>query len=615
MADEKVTIQITLDKEDFQRSLKDLEKDTEKAGDKIGTGFSRGFFKAGRAIRNAFSNVFGRLRKEIFSIKGLLTGAFVGFFTREAVREANSLEQALVGLKSVTSAFGGDLNRIESEAKSLASDGLIPLTDVSDSLKNLIGTFDGDINKAVKAFKVLRDSASFNRQGQLSLGEAIRGASEGLRQDISNKVDNAGVTKNLSVLLKEYAQSINKSVAELTQAERAQAKYVGLLKEGIIFQGDYNKLLNTFSGATSSVSGAYSTILASLGETITKSPIVVRTIRALGQIFNVLGVEIEKIDRKNIIGNIITQAVTFAKQITLKVLGPLGNIPLIFNKVRNKFIDFIAGFIKDLAFLGDKIVKFLDKFKIAPDINFTEIAEQGLEILNTKLDETQKGLDDTFGEGAKTKVTEFYDNLIANIQRANAPLDTTGNKTKEVGVKFTSTADQITASSRAIGQTVSQAIAQTATKGIQSLTKSLILGQKGFDNFGKAIAGILGDLSTQLGQTLILTGIGIESIGNLSGTKAIIAGAGLVALGTILKSFSGGAGGSSTTTSGEAISGGGQSTFIQDEPEEREGPSTEVTVNISGDVLDSEQTGSRIVDILNEAYDKQGVVINRGIIG
>jgi len=38
-----------------------------------------------------------------------------------------------------------------------------------------------------------------------------------------------------------------------------------------------------------------------------------------------------------------------------------------------------------------------------------------------------------------------------------------------------------------------------------------------------------------------------------------------------------------------------------------------VNVSILGDVLDSEQSGLRIVDLLNSAFDKQGVVIKRGV--
>lgn len=185
-------------------------------------------------------------------------------------REAIALENALIGLNSVAGATGNDVTAMKEAAIELSKDGMIPLTQTAAALKNLLATgLSGD--EAVKVFKKLRDSAAFNRQGQLSLGEAIQGASEGLKNDLSIKVDNAGITKNLSNINKEYADSIGKTVAQLTAAERVQAKVVGISKEAAIFQGDYNRLLDTFSGQLSRVQGEYKFLLAEIGSFVTGS--------------------------------------------------------------------------------------------------------------------------------------------------------------------------------------------------------------------------------------------------------------------------------------------------------------------------------------------------------
>ena len=42
--------------------------------------------------------------------------------------------------------------------------------------------------------------------------------------------------------------------------------------------------------------------------------------------------------------------------------------------------------------------------------------------------------------------------------------------------------------------------------------------------------------------------------------------------------------------------------------------STGVSVVIQGDVLDSDESGSRIVNLINQAFDKKGVVINQGVM-
>ncbi len=208
-------------------------------------------------------------------------GAFV---TGKAVQEAKELENALIGLQSVAGNLGQNVDFITNAAKELSADGLIPLSQTAASLKNLLATgLDGQ--KAIEVFKALRDSAAFNRQGQLELGEAIVGASEGLKNDLSIKIDNAGITKNLSNITKEYAKEIDKSVVQLTDAERAQAKYVGILKEARVFQGDYNNLLITFSGAQSKASGEFKFLLAEFGQFITQSPVAVTILKGIGDGF------------------------------------------------------------------------------------------------------------------------------------------------------------------------------------------------------------------------------------------------------------------------------------------------------------------------------------------
>lgn len=52
-----------------------------------------------------------------------------------------------------------------------------------------------------------KDSAAFGRQSSLSLGEAVKSATEGIKNENSILVDNAGVTKNVSMMWEEYADA------------------------------------------------------------------------------------------------------------------------------------------------------------------------------------------------------------------------------------------------------------------------------------------------------------------------------------------------------------------------------------------------------------------------
>ena len=124
-------------------------------------------------------------------------------------------------------------------------------------------------------------------------------------------------------------------------------------------------------------------------------------------------------------------------------------------------------------------------------------------------------------------------------------------------------------------------------------------------------------MAIQLGKTAILTGIAMESLGKLTGTTAIIAGAGLIALGTILKSYAGGGGGEGANV-GAGGGGGSSFDFAGTTPDqtaftqfEQEKEKTAVTVNIQGNVLDSDESGIRIVDLINQASSNSNVTLNK----
>jgi len=113
------------------------------------------------------------------------------------------------------------------------------------------------------------------------------------------------------------------------------------------------------------------------------------------------------------------------------------------------------------------------------------------------------------------------------------------------------------------------------------------------------------------------------SLASFNGIGVIAAGAALIAVGTAIKSFSGGPGSGNSATPSPGTPGGspiqtssvgGDMSLPGSEQIERQKPNTEVSITIQGDVLDSEESGLRIVGIINKAFDKQGVIIKRGAI-
>lgn len=85
-----------------------------------------------------------------------------------------------------------------------------------------------------------------------------------LREEITN-CDNAGVTKNLSVIWEEYAASIGKGVGSLTAAEKRLATVEGLMRETAFQTGDAARYASTFAGAQAALKAQTKQLSSALG--------------------------------------------------------------------------------------------------------------------------------------------------------------------------------------------------------------------------------------------------------------------------------------------------------------------------------------------------------------
>lgn len=157
------------------------------------------------------------------------------------------------------------------------------------------------------------------------------------------------------------------------------------------------------------------------------------------------------------------------------------------------------------------------------------------------------------------------------------------------------------------GDMISQAFGNIISQGVQRLVNGLLSGKNAFKNFGKFILSTMGDLAIQVGTLFITTGLAMNALKALDSSGAIAAGIGLVAIGTVLKNM-GGTSGATEAVSGNNGAGGTGSDFspIGDPVTEPKGPQSQIAVTIQGDVLDSNDTGMRIVDIIRSYADKNG---------
>lgn len=177
------------------------------------------------------------------------------------------MERATIGLAVTARFVGEDLNKVNQAARALSADGLMSVVDASQAIQNLLSR-GYTLEQTIQLMNRLKDSAAFNRQSHLEFGQAIVGATEGLKNENSVLVDNAGVTKNVSMMWKEYAAEHGKSVDSLTQAEKRMAEYNGILRETEGQVGNAARMTDTFQGAQAKLNQEVFTAKAAFGQAL-----------------------------------------------------------------------------------------------------------------------------------------------------------------------------------------------------------------------------------------------------------------------------------------------------------------------------------------------------------
>ena len=187
-----------------------------------------------------------------------------------------------------------------------------------------------------------------------------------------------------------------------------------------------------------------------------------------------------------------------------------------------------------------------------------------------------------------------------------------------VAVQTKALAGTVVIAAADINQALESALEKGAVNSFATFGAALVEGGSFLDSFLALALNTLGDLAISIGTTVIGAAISIkalkESIVGSPGV-AIAAGAALVVIGGALKAFSsslgGGGAGSSASTSASTGSSPDSTddSFSRFEQEERAEAETRVSINIQGDVLDSDETGLRIAKILENASLNENVRI------
>ena len=244
-----------------------------------------------KSSESAFSSSFKK-------IGGIIAGAFavkqIADFTKTCITSASKMQSAFTGLNSIVQGTGNSFSQAQSFIDKYTADGLVSIEETATAYKNLLSR-GYDASQIEDVLSRLKDSAAFGRQASYDLGEAVVTATEGLKNENSILVDNAGVTKNVAKMWEEYAKSIGKSSSNLTQAEKIQAEYLGIMNETKFQVGDATAYTKTFSGQIQQLKFNFSQMTVAIGKVVTPIaqlfiPVINSAINAITKLFEKLQV-------------------------------------------------------------------------------------------------------------------------------------------------------------------------------------------------------------------------------------------------------------------------------------------------------------------------------------
>ena len=218
---------------------------------------------AGQA-QSVFSSAMGKVGKAI----GIaFSAAAVVSFGKKCVEVASETQSAWVGLSSILNGQKKSFGEANRFIQDYISDGLVPLNNAVTAYKNLAAR-GYNTEQIEKTMTALKDAAAFGRQASYSYGDAISTATEGLKNENSILVDNAGVTKNVAKMWDDYAKSIGTTSTALTQQQKIEAEVNGILQETKWQTGDAAKYATTFAGRVAKLSATFTSLKTEIGNVI-----------------------------------------------------------------------------------------------------------------------------------------------------------------------------------------------------------------------------------------------------------------------------------------------------------------------------------------------------------
>lgn len=185
----------------------------------------------------------------------------------DGVQKYNSYTNSMRALQKTAKATNNSMVEIEETIDDVNKLKLMDDSDVTAATKNLL-TYGFTVKQTGEVLNVLQDAAVGNRQANYTLSEAVRVTTEGIRMENSVLSDAAGVQKNIAKMYEEHAQKIGKTTDSLTQAEKVQAVYNGIMDEATMFTGSAVEMAQGYQGQQAQLNATNLELSRTIGESM-----------------------------------------------------------------------------------------------------------------------------------------------------------------------------------------------------------------------------------------------------------------------------------------------------------------------------------------------------------
>ena len=196
----------------------------------------------------------------------------------EAVRIAGQFESSILGVSATARIFGQDVDRTKSAIVSLTEDGLMNQIQAAEGLQEIMTTGLG-LEESIGLMERFKDVAAFGGKNTLDYNNKVQMLFESFKTGYSEQAKSAGLMLTWNEIIEVGARKLGKKVENLTLAEKAMAKYLGIME---VTAGEENQaalLTDTYAGTVSELNNAKTELMNTIGQGL--MPVMVEFMKTL----------------------------------------------------------------------------------------------------------------------------------------------------------------------------------------------------------------------------------------------------------------------------------------------------------------------------------------------